>query len=533
MTVELPEPDPADAELVAYLDGELDPTAAARVEAQLAADPAFRKKAAAFRKSFALLDFLPRPEPSPTFVSRTLDRLPAAPTVAGSGSQAVPVTRPDRARWWAAGTVAAAGLAATVGYLLAAVIGGRPTPASPEAETLTLADARVVENLPLYAPADDIHFVDRLAAPEFFADDLRPAGLPAPADQPTGKALDALAAAFRALPPDRREAVRRLDREVHEQEPARRDKLLRVLETYAAWLHRLPPADRGRVLAAPTAEKRLDAVRVARRAEWVAGLSAARRDQLRPLPPADRDALLARWQAEEARQRDLWRARHVQFDAGRAANPPWPFDDEAARKEVVAFARSAYRPDDPARSRLTPAEQERLLEALDLGEQLHDWGRLGRVVADLGRKYELLPEPAGGKPVVGLDQLPPGVQTFYNNHPFPRKRLEGKAGKWPEFALQVAEDDENLKRLNLPAGFRLGPNRPDEFPPAVRRFLPELRTWSTAAEWKTLAELEGKWPAYPRELIRLARLHDLSVPGVMVPGPPSKWEKFYPPAKAK
>lgn len=532
MTAEMPEPDPADAELVAYLDGELDPAAAARVDARLAADPELRRKAAALRKSFALLDYLPKPEPSPTFVTRTLDRLPTAPTVVGSGAQAVTASRPDRARWWAAGTVAAAGLAAAVGYLLAALVGHTPA-GSPDSETLSLADARVVENLPLYAPADDIHFVDRLAAPEFFADDLPPAGPPVAADQPTGKALDALTAAFRALPPNRREAVRRLDRDIHGQVPARRDKLLRVLETYAAWLHRLPAADRGRVLAAATAEKRLDAVRDARRAEWAAGLSAARRDQLRPLPPAGRDALIAKWQAEDVRQRELWKARHLQWDANRAANPPWPFDDDRLRKEVVEFARTAYRPEDPARSRLAPFEQERLLDALDLGEQLNDWGRLGRAVADLGRRYELLPEPANGKPVVGLDQLPPAVHAFYNGHDLLRKRLETKAGNWPEFALQVWNDDQNFKKLNLPAGFRLGPSRPAEFVSAVEPFLPELRKRSTEQELKALAELEGKWPAYPRELIRLAKRHDLSVPGVMPPGLPSKWDKQYPPTKAK
>ncbi|HEX4608086.1 MAG TPA: hypothetical protein VH092_07765, partial [Urbifossiella sp.] len=73
----------------------------------------------------------------------------------------------------------------------------------------------------------------------------------------------------------------------------------------------------------------------------------------------------------------------------------------------------------------------------------------------------------------------------------------------------------------------LGPARPGEFKPEVERFLPELRKKSTPAEWQQLADKEGRWPEYPAELLRLARAHDLSVPGAMPPGPPSQWEKTY------
>ena len=69
--------DPFESELVAYLDGELDPVAARKVEVRLATDPAARERATALKKTFALLDYLPKPEPSPTFTTRTLDKIPA------------------------------------------------------------------------------------------------------------------------------------------------------------------------------------------------------------------------------------------------------------------------------------------------------------------------------------------------------------------------------------------------------------------------------------------------------------------------
>ena len=46
---------------------------------------------------------------------------------------------------------------------------------------------------------------------------------------------------------------------------------------------------------------------------------------------------------------------------------------------------------------------------------------------------------------------------------------------------------------------------------------------------ESLKRSEGKWPEYPRELIRLARAHDLSVPGAMLPGPPKGWDRLYGP----
>ncbi|MBN9121266.1 MAG: hypothetical protein J0I06_19295 [Planctomycetes bacterium] len=104
-----PAPDAFEAELVAYLDGELDPAAARRVEARLAKDPAARARAAELKRSFDLLDYLPRPEPSPTFTTRTLDKLPAVkPSAArptGSGP-ANPLTAAGRACSGPRGSVA-------------------------------------------------------------------------------------------------------------------------------------------------------------------------------------------------------------------------------------------------------------------------------------------------------------------------------------------------------------------------------------------------------------------------------------------
>src|SRR5262249_19754208 len=99
------------ADLVAYLDGELDAAKARAVEDRIGKDPAARAEAETLKKTWELLDSLPRPEPSPSSTHRPLDRLaamrPSGPT------PAVP-----RRRWGltALGWVAAGLVAAAAGY---------------------------------------------------------------------------------------------------------------------------------------------------------------------------------------------------------------------------------------------------------------------------------------------------------------------------------------------------------------------------------------------------------------------------------
>src|SRR4051794_27237449 len=71
------------ANLVAFLDGELDPAASAVIEAKLALNPLARAEADELRRTWSLLDYLPRPQTSPEFTHQTLERLMAlSPTVA-------------------------------------------------------------------------------------------------------------------------------------------------------------------------------------------------------------------------------------------------------------------------------------------------------------------------------------------------------------------------------------------------------------------------------------------------------------------
>src|SRR5262249_16076458 len=92
-------------DLVAYLDGELEGAARDKIEAKLSIDPAARSEAESLQRTWELLDYLPRPEPSASFPHRPLERIEplrlSAPRKTGSGR-----------RWlfrvgWAAAVVAA------------------------------------------------------------------------------------------------------------------------------------------------------------------------------------------------------------------------------------------------------------------------------------------------------------------------------------------------------------------------------------------------------------------------------------------
>jgi hypothetical protein len=537
-------PDPEEAELIAYLDGELDPADARKVEDRLDEDPAFRAKADALKKSYDLLDYLPRPEPSPTFATRTLDRLPtsrssveSSPVPSGPTAALAAPAPPSRPWAWAAGIAVAAAVALGAGYFAADTARKffHPPPAK-DPDDIPLADLRVIENLPLYAVADDLEFVTRLADPELFGDDHLDRLGPV-ADKPPAKQLDQLTRAFRSLPPEQQARVRDLDRQLHEKEPAERARLFRALEAYAAWLDRLPDAERKGVLSAGTPGLRLGVVHEIRERQWLAALPEAIRTQR---DPDKRAEMVRQWKEAEADRRRAWGVARKSWESFQKNDPPWPFSDPGLKKDVQDHVRAAFRtdarPKDRPQCRLQPFDLNRLHNAQREAERENGWAwyDYGRVVYDLAQKYPMLPEPASGKMILDIEDLSWPAAKNHFQAKGPRNRAQNYVGKWPDFALFVWEESRSTakKPFAIPGTLSLGPSRPDEFKLPVRFFLRALDKKVTAAERDALRKLEGKWPEYPREMIKQARAHDLSVPGVMLPGSPREWDRLYGPRTA-
>jgi anti-sigma factor RsiW len=166
-------PDARTDELVAYLDGELDPKAAEAMATKLSLDSKLRAEADALQRAWDILDILPRPQPSAAFTTRTASQ--AIPTGL-SGTQALPagsaaptmpavsVSRPGPGFWL--GSAAVILLAGVGGYFGHRALA--PPKAGPDPP---LEDVTLMKNLRLYRNVDDIDYLKKLDSPELFGDE--------------------------------------------------------------------------------------------------------------------------------------------------------------------------------------------------------------------------------------------------------------------------------------------------------------------------------------------------------------------------
>ncbi len=156
------------SELVAYLDGELDETTAAALEAKLHLNPKARAEAEQLRRTWELLDFLPKSQPSVDFTHRTMERVIAETQAANFRYRLLPHGRPMlKGLGWAAVIL----VAAVVGFGSGRLV---PKPGEPEPPKEVAADIgpewvrdyRVIQNRRLYEHVGDLQFIKKLADPE-------------------------------------------------------------------------------------------------------------------------------------------------------------------------------------------------------------------------------------------------------------------------------------------------------------------------------------------------------------------------------
>jgi len=151
------------ADLIAYLDGDpsLDRATARKLETRISLDPGLRAEVDAFKRTWELLDYLPRPEPSPNFTHRTLNRVSTRQTrklLRQAGA---------RRRWlWGAVWAAAVLVAGVVGYLAAVSL----SPPRPTEQDL-VRDLRLIENLRYYEQVETLDFLHELDQRDLFGED--------------------------------------------------------------------------------------------------------------------------------------------------------------------------------------------------------------------------------------------------------------------------------------------------------------------------------------------------------------------------
>jgi hypothetical protein len=248
-----------DEELTAYLDGELPPDSAKRVESLLAGDEKARDRLGDLAASWDLLDQLPRATVDDLFTRTTVEMVAVA-----AESEIAAATAPAKRRLqWIGGGIAAA-LAALVGFAAAAL-------ALPDNNEALLKDLPVVVDLELYRSAGDMSLLRQFQKEALFTEDgpvpaaivstnlerpaaIAPAPLPAVPDS-----LDARRAWVEALPaaekadlrrsfewyaahPDEQKALRQFDKELHADPQSA--ELRKVMQRYHDWLKTLPPNER-------------------------------------------------------------------------------------------------------------------------------------------------------------------------------------------------------------------------------------------------------------------------------------------------
>jgi len=551
-------PDPDDMDLIAYLDGELDEPEARAIEDRLTSDPNARAEAEAYKKTYDLLDYLPKPEASPDFATRTLTRIQPTLPANPSGSSPIPVSATQRPAvvvtsaasvlysaplpqhpWWVGGLIWAIAAIVCLGGGFAVHAGLQPIfdPPVKESDDLPITDLRMIESLPLYLGVDDLDFVRKLDDPELFAAD------PALAQPPVWKSepahhenRDKLIGVFKSFSPARQQQIRQLDQQFHELPPEEQDRLGRVLESYAVWLDRLHEVDRRRILVASNGPERLDEVRQTKEKYWQEGLSQRQKDQLKVAgDPEVKVALIERWKQADQLRREEWGLARRHYEENQAGDrKPWPFSDPVLTTQVDEYVKTVFKVDfskpEPkweanSQVRLTREEYLELKSRNEAAKKEGFWFLYGVIVYRLSLAHPGLPEPGGDKPpVTDFSQLGDLQNDLRKKKLISQPEKKFTRGKWPDFALEVTDTCRKNNITHDP----LGPCRPGAFTEPVNLFLVDLQQKKLADQERLqLKKDEGKWPEYPHAMIRLAGDHNLPVPGVTLPGPPWEWQKYY------
>ncbi|CAN5131213.1 hypothetical protein BH10PLA2_BH10PLA2_09820 [soil metagenome] len=163
--------------LVAYLDGELDERTVRALEAKLSRDALARAELEALKRTYNLLDFLPRGEASSQFASNTIDRLATVPpaTVAADAESSFNERKPLKmpSRWpLLVGWSCAIFFAAFLSYFMTRAYWLRKRPVTPiDTDAALVQDLRVIENKRLFDHVDEINFLRSLDVSNLFSDE--------------------------------------------------------------------------------------------------------------------------------------------------------------------------------------------------------------------------------------------------------------------------------------------------------------------------------------------------------------------------
>ena len=343
--------------------------------------------------------------------------------------------------------------------------------------------------------------------------------------------------AFMSLPKERQDKMRRLDQDMHETTSEQSAKLTSALDRYVEWLASLPEADRLSIENAPNQEERLRRIRDLRERGWINRLPKAIQDELGSLAPDKRGQRIAELREADRKRRADWQLAMKNWEMlnrprGPLHQPPQPQQprvkqDEWMQSEIITFAALSLAP------LLNEGERNRLNSTLQASMEKKDPGPYMRLLFELSERHPIPYPPSPNKWPTRFGELPPDAKSTLikaksKNVPWPSPAAEKAEGKWPDYAEAVAFFASRHTRIfptHVIPG--LGPSKPDDFTMPVQGFVKTKLMPVLSPEQKNrLKEAEGKWPAYPRLLMELAKLKELQIPGMKLPGSSEFWDGF-------
>ncbi len=256
-------------DLVAYLDGELDATATARVERELSENAEYRRKLHSLQLAWDLMDTLPRADVDESFTRSTVEMV--AVSTAEDVREAEQQMTKRQHRWWIA-VAATCLLSAVMGYgALATILG------DPNADLL--ADLSLYQRFDLYRHAGTVDFVKQLHNQDWLGEqpdeDVIQQELArlAPIDNPAAgrqrvkgmstaekESLRQRMETFSKLPPREQTHLRQLHQELSRPD---NQPLFETLVRYNEWLKDIPSSQQMELLQLDTEDRLLEVQRLA------------------------------------------------------------------------------------------------------------------------------------------------------------------------------------------------------------------------------------------------------------------------------
>jgi hypothetical protein len=334
--------------------------------------------------------------------------------------------------------------------------------------------------------------------------------------------------AFLELPPETRDRLRELDRDLRDEDTNTQARLKRVLQRYMAWLDRLPEEDRARVDAATDGNDRLRVVKDLREREWIAHLPRAEQERIHNTPADQRPKLIADLRLEETNRHREWQLALVHGDdaESRTNKPAWLNEFPAETRLYVSK---------------TLLPMVRFEEKKRVREALGKWPDYARTVYELSQEHKTVKIPPGNwqgpsnPNDIKQDDVPAEIRNLlFMDFKKPKERDIDKAdlkyirrlresnGKWPDFALAVNEVAKDKKAtLKKP----LGPCKLEDLDKAVSQFYVDIMSKKLSKdEIDKLEKARGVWPDYPMMFMELAQKHGLKVPGTYLGGSDDLWK---------